>query len=164
MLVMIFAPVAASAFRSAIGFWNEPCASNPSPGVRCRSGAIYAGSYGGSKYMTTPGGCSNSSTPTCTGIDTSKFSQSDAITYCDAMVYGGFSDWYLPSENELGGLLYPNRAAIGGFQTSLWDASYMSSTTGSFWGFPTVAREVDFSTGSSAMIFSSAYVRCVRKL
>ena len=42
---------------------------------------------------------------------------------CGDLVEGGFSDWYLPSIDELYAL-YPNRVAIGGFAS----ASYWSSS------------------------------------
>ena len=46
-----------------------------------------------------------------------------AARLCGDLVQGGYSDWYLPSKDELN-LLYLNRTAIGGFA----DNDYWSST------------------------------------
>ena len=39
----------------------------PAIGSLCTEGTIYAGTFDGGNYMTTPGGCTNSTTPTCAG-------------------------------------------------------------------------------------------------
>jgi len=55
-----------------------------------------------------------------------------AARVCGDLVLGGYSDWYLPSKDELN-QLYLNRVAIGGFA----DFSYWSSTefnNGGAWG------------------------------
>jgi hypothetical protein len=47
---------------------TDPCAQgSPALGTVCTGGAIYAGEFSGGKYMVTPGGCTNSATPTCNG-------------------------------------------------------------------------------------------------
>jgi len=46
-----------------------------------------------------------------------------AARLCGDLTEGGYSDWYLPSKDELNAL-YTNRVAIGGFA----NASYWSST------------------------------------
>ena len=53
---------------------------------------------------------------------------SGAALLCDQLVEGGYSDWYLPSEDELS-MLCVNQAVIGGFTTE-WSAgsSYWSSS------------------------------------
>ncbi len=48
-----------------------------------------------------------------------------AARICSDLVLGGYSDWYLPSLNELA-KLYDNRAVIGGFETTT--ALYWSSS------------------------------------
>jgi hypothetical protein len=48
-----------------------------------------------------------------------------AARLCGDLVLGGYSDWYLPSKDELH-QLYINRVAIGGFASSY----YWSSTEG----------------------------------
>jgi hypothetical protein len=55
-----------------------------------------------------------------------------AARLCGDLVLGGYSDWYLPSKDELN-QLYINRVAIGGFASS----DYWSSTensNGDAWG------------------------------
>jgi hypothetical protein len=44
-----------------------PDASVVTLGAACSGGAICAGTYVGNKYLVTPGGCTNSATPTCAG-------------------------------------------------------------------------------------------------
>jgi hypothetical protein len=69
---------------------------------------------------------------------------------------GGYTDWYLPSEDELG-KLYINRVAIGGFTIS----GYWSSTE--IWG--SYARYYPFTVDSSINVeeqFLSFSVRAIR--
>lgn len=44
-----------------------PVCPQESVGARCTDGTIYAGEMLGKKYVTTPGGCEDSSNPTCDG-------------------------------------------------------------------------------------------------
>ena len=57
-------------------------------------------------------------------------SASIAARLCGDLVQGGYSDWYLPSKNELN-KLYINRVAIGGFNTSSFFGYYWNSTESS---------------------------------
>ena len=51
-----------------------------------------------------------------------------ASRLCGDLVLGGYSDWYLPSLDELN-QLYINRVAIGGFASNgYWSSSELSST------------------------------------
>jgi hypothetical protein len=46
-----------------------------------------------------------------------------AARLCGDLVQGGFSDWYLPSKDELN-TLYTNQVAIGGFDVAYyWSSS-----------------------------------------
>ncbi|MDD4476776.1 MAG: DUF1566 domain-containing protein [Patescibacteria group bacterium] len=55
-----------------------------------------------------------------------------AAKLCDDLVSGGYSDWYLPSRNELN-KLYLNRVAIGGFSLTSWYWSSSESNAYQSW-------------------------------
>ena len=80
-----------------------------------------------------------------------------AASICNNLVSGGYSDWYLPSSDEMY-KLYLNRLIIGGLTgTYYWSSSQYSSTNAYF---------VDFSTGSTnntSKSYSSMNVRAIRK-
>jgi len=78
-----------------------------------------------------------------------------AARLCDDLVVSGYSDWYLPSRDELD-KLYVNRAIIGGFATSRYFSSSEYDLNN--------ARIQDFGTGSQmANIKNSPYrVRPIR--
>jgi hypothetical protein len=66
----------------------------------------------------------NNTTSIVNGCSTS----STAARICNDLVSGGYSDWYLPSYNELE-KMYNNRIAIGGFaNTYYWSSSQYSTT------------------------------------
>ena len=78
-----------------------------------------------------------------------------AARICGNLVLNGYSDWYLPSKDELN-KLYLNRASIGGFvNTSYWSSSEIS---------PTNAWLHNFFTGAqiSNEKFYGNYVRAIR--
>lgn len=123
----------------------DPCICKTMGQAGYETTAICAGTFNTVKYMTTPGGCTDSSTPTCTGSDSiikywvgttgshvnvpgvenipdtgaatastqtgdvttpliaahASVSSDSAADYCNDMVYGGYSDWYLPAKSEL---------------------------------------------------------------
>ena len=54
-----------------------------------------------------------------------------AARLCGDLVLGGYSDWYLPSKDELN-KLYINRVAIGGFANNYYWSS-TENTSGSAW-------------------------------
>jgi hypothetical protein len=69
-----------------------------------------------------------------------------AARLCSDLVEGGYSDWYLPSKDELY-KLYLNRVAIGGFANSNnMDYYWSSSEIGYEYGLIT-AWNLDFATG-----------------
>lgn len=70
----------------------------------------------------------------------------DAANACNSFVYNSYSDWYLPSIDELQ-QVYNNRALIGGFTTGY----YWSSTEGSNFQ----AYAVSFGTGTSGVVTKS---------
>jgi hypothetical protein len=80
---------------------------------------------------------------------------SGAAKLCDELTEGSYSDWYLPSKDELN-KLWLNKVAIGGFS----DYYYWSSSEGSAY----LAWVQNFSSGSQASgsKSSTARVRAVR--
>jgi hypothetical protein len=84
------------------------------------------------------------------------YTDTDAAHWCTQMNYGGYSDWYLPSLNELNYVLYNNKAALAGFQSFF----YWSSTEAAADG----AWSQTFTNGSQSNNgkTNTNYVRCVR--
>ncbi|MFY7987539.1 MAG: DUF1566 domain-containing protein [Flavobacterium sp.] len=76
---------------------------------------------------------------------------------CNNFTSGGYTDWYLPSRDELT-KLYTNRTLIGGFNNvSYWSSSQVGTTT---------AWSINFSNGSSSSTSTKStlmYVRAIRK-
>lgn len=144
---------------------------------------IYAGTYNGRQYFTTPGGCTDSSAPICGGgsdqilkqwqstasntaainsIDgatnsTSITATSPAASFCENMTYAGYTDWYLPARQELQ-FLYQNSATIGGFTygSAYWSSTESSSTNA--WAFLFDYASIDGKPKTTLF-----YVRCIRK-
>jgi len=81
-----------------------------------------------------------------------------AARICNDLVLNGYSDWYLPSKDELN-KLYLNKTSIGGFASNYyWSSSeYVGGETYSAWG-------QDFSNGSRGNYGKNDanYVRAVR--
>ena len=77
-----------------------------------------------------------------------------AAKVCADLTEGGYSDWYLPSKDELN-KLYLNRTAIGGFSGVYWSSSEVSSTN---------AWYQNFSDGSQVSLgkFVSLFIRAIR--
>jgi hypothetical protein len=90
-----------------------------------------------------------------TSIISSACGAGTAARLCDELVLGGYSDWYLPSKDELG-KLYINRISIGGF------------TTGAYWSSSedaaNYAWRISFVLGSNGSHLKNYtyYVRAVR--
>jgi hypothetical protein len=80
----------------------------------------YNGSYASTGATATALGTGNDNTKT---IVASQGSGSYAAKLCNDLVLGGYSDWYLPSVDELN-VLYSNRIAVAGFAK----AYYWTST------------------------------------
>jgi hypothetical protein len=80
---------------------------------------------------------------------------SSAANLCLACNFGGKTDWFLPSQDELS-LLYAQKDKVGGFANDIyWNSSEHKNTTG-------CAK--DFSTGNNVLEAkgNTNYVRCVR--
>ena len=79
-----------------------------------------------------------------------------AARICYDLDLNGYTDWYLPSKDELN-LVYQNRVAIGGFNNGLYWSSSQAS--------PSTAYYQNFSNGTSSSNFKSGYnyrVRAIR--
>jgi len=77
-------------------------------------------------------GTGNANTTT---IVNSQGAGSYAAQLCNDLVLGGFSDWYLPSKDELY-ILYTNRLLIGNFEnSSYWCSSEVSTGTALLYSF-----------------------------
>lgn len=114
--------------------------------------------YAGARYMVTPAWCSNAFSPVCTGtVDTQKYTIDEAKIYCDNLRYWWYTDWRLPSKDELN-LLYQNRLSIGWFASKI----YWSSTEDTY----TLRWFQNFETGnqSSEGGYQSELVRCIRRM
>jgi hypothetical protein len=82
-----------------------------------------------------------------------------AAILCSNLTLNGYSDWYLPSSDELY-KLYLNRTAIGGFSTT-FESIYWSSTELSDYD----ARYVNFENGAQNFVqknYTAGRVRAVR--
>jgi hypothetical protein len=82
-----------------------------------------------------------------------------AARLCGDLTEGGYSDWYLPSTDELN-TLYINRVAIGGLGTN----TYWASTESNIKGTIGVIAQNFFTGGSNNPVSknSSLYVRAMR--
>ena len=100
----------------------------------------YNGSWIATGASATALGTGNANTNT---IVTIQGAGSYAASLCYNLVFGGYSDWYLPSKYELV-KLYLNRSVIGGFaSTRYWSSSEHSTIPDGFaWYF-------DFDSGGT---------------
>ncbi len=79
-----------------------------------------------------------------------------AFKVCKDLVYGGFTDWYLPARDELH-LLWRNKTAIGSFTEAYYVSSSEYDTT-QYWNLGFDYGGHDLSTKNSAN-----RVRCIRR-
>jgi hypothetical protein len=85
----------------------------------------YNGTYGTTNATGTALGTGNTNT---IAIVNAQGSGSYAAKLCDDLVLNGYTDWYLPSKDELE-KLYSNRAAVGGFSSALyWSSSEVNDS------------------------------------
>ena len=103
-------------------------------------------------------GCSGTSISTNTSIGTGQsntaaivngcLTSNTAARLCNNLSSGGYSDWYLPSLDELN-KLYLNRTAIGGFSSTwYWSSSQSSSTSATLTNFSNGTNGSGSKTGS----------------
>jgi hypothetical protein len=94
----------------------DPCDGDPAIGTECLGGALYLGVFQGGKYMITPGGCTDSPTPTCDGgTDTvTRTWAGDSGSYGDISGVTNIGDSWMPSpESERGDVITPLIVASG---------------------------------------------------
>lgn len=88
----------------------------------------------------------------------------NAISYCEGLSLGGFTDWRLPNVKELNALVDDSRTtpSIDPLFTGTQSSNYWSSST--YAGNTTGAWLVSFGVGSTGSYSktSTGYVRCVR--
>ena len=79
-----------------------------------------------------------------------------AARICDEFVLNGYSDWFLPSKDELN-QMYNQRNTIGGFTSNYYWSSTQSSSTYAYYQ--------NFSSGSQSTADKDYgyYVRCIRR-
>jgi len=153
---------------------------DPSPGDVCPDGSVYAGALSGTKLFVPPAdnssgvpwnnGTSNWTTTGATSLTdgaantatldglSDAGSPHQAAKLCANLSVHGHDDWYLPAKDELN-VLYTNRAAIGGFDTS---GSWYRASTESGSNYAAIQR---FSTGGQVdnIKSNSFLIRCVRR-
>lgn len=110
-------------------------------------------------------GCEGTSITTQSGLNTGLVNteaiyvtcqQADiAARICYDLSLNGYTDWYLPSKDELD-LIYQNQAAIGGFNNGLYWSSSQAT--------PTTAYYKNFSNGNTSSNFKSGYYYRVRAI
>jgi hypothetical protein len=167
----------------------------PAPGAKCTGNVYFVSSFNGGKYLTTPGNCTNSATPTCnnsadtlykaTGtwqvsterqnpydglgntLDFVARTNTPASEYCYNLVYGGYSDWFLPAIYELQRFYYDlneTQRTNMGININVGYSYWASGESGS-----TDAYELSFYSGYNGTVYTrnktnSNLVRCVRKV
>ncbi len=112
-------------------------------------------------------GINTTTAATATGIGSGKTNTSTIIAnqgvgsyaarLCDSLVLGEYSDWFLPSKDELY-KLYVYNASIGGFGTNIyWSSSEDISNNGSAW-----IQNFGNGTQVKATKNNTFYVRAIR--
>jgi hypothetical protein len=87
----------------------------------------------------------------------------DAKSLCDNSIVGGYTNWRLPTNNELR-LIYMNKDKVGGFNggKDFMNYDYWSSNKKNMYDYHDIVSMLNGS--SSNNIYSSARCRCVRDL
>lgn len=124
-------------------------------------GGKFIGEVGGQKYVATPAGCTDSSTPICDdSIDIvtkpqEEFMNAPAWEYCLNLNYNGFTDWQLPG-SAVSQEMYSQRSVIGGFESGLY------WTSNQYYYDEWYA--IDMTTGVENYYWQDQYyyIRCVR--
>lgn len=152
----------------------DPCFENDvQPGSKCDGGSVFAGTYNGQNYMTTPSdglitawGAFDTHTGVIdpdSGLENTKklASLSPPANYCYNLQFGGYSDWFLPSENELL-MILDNAQAIGAFGSDWYWSSTESAPHPNM--YPVTVRGSRASLGRPTNLLKEweCVTRCVR--
>jgi hypothetical protein len=113
-------------------------------------------------------GCSRGQTGSACGTGTATTANwSTALSYCDGLTWGGFSDWRLPDRYELDSIVDHGRSGPPYIDTAAFPATVPSGywTSSSYAGGGSYAWYVSFNPGSVnyADKAGATYVRCVRR-
>ena len=81
-----------------------------------------------------------------------------AMDACGDLTYGGFTDWYLPSQEELRAM-YENKSSIGGFSGTYYWSSTECRDGAYYWRF----GDDDFYSSNYYSKSHTYRVRCIRK-
>lgn len=113
--------------------------------------SIYAFGYDWQHYMTTPSWCADKTdNPLCIWEDFVIKNQSQAVDYCNNLVYDWFDDWFLPSKIMLERML--DKLNRGNYWTSTFSHSVY------YFHCNTSACNTGYTNGTSLLF------RCVRQL
>lgn len=131
-------------------------ASDQSPGIQWYNGSFTITGATGTALGT---GLSNTNL-----IITAQGAGSYAAQLCADLVLNTYSDWYLPSKDELN-KLFINRVAVGGFDSPFVNLDYWSSSEYDGFdvdGFDVWVQNFDNGNQGIALKFNSLRVRAVR--
>ena len=133
--------IAATSDQSTAIQWCNNCAFNNGPSIGATGAAIGTGLTNTNTIIASQG-------PTSTSY---------AAGLARAYAGGGYTDWYLPSKEELN-KLYLNKTLIGGFQTVYWSSTEEASYQYSY------AFGQQFYNGQHASYnkWAAYYVRAIR--
>lgn len=149
------------------------------------TGNIYVGVFNGHQYFTTPSGCNNSATPSCSGApdsvtkawdtngsptttgltdpldgaaNTAALSSTnfDAARFCDALSFAGYTDYYLPARFEMNFLLQNGVAVKMKYPAFYWSSNEYDNANA--WPFDMSGNQPQYSAKSVLR-----FIRCVRK-
>lgn len=82
-----------------------------------------------------------------------------AANQCEALEYGGYDDWFLPSSTELQSYLYANKATLGSASAGSYWSSREGTLSSNFWTSMNIATGALTSTSAGTTMY---YVRCMR--
>ena len=115
----------------------------------------WANNSGTSAYGVVTGASSTTDGFGNTALLATNYTDTDAAKYCYNMDYGGYTDWFLPAQDELN-FFYSNTAAFNYRGSDYWSSTEDTSTK---------AYDQAMGSGGQGTSFKTflRYVRCSRK-